>query len=175
MIVDISDERIVSWVLEGKVFIYPTDTVYGLGCDATNESAVQRIREIKGSTKPFSVVAPSKQWIRKYCRYGKELEKLPGPYTFLYTSTAQVACNNHSGILGIRLPAHPFTAYIAQAGVPFVTTSVNRTGERPIQQIQDVPQEILQKVDIIVNVGPIRGKPSTIIDYSQDEAKTVRL
>ena len=53
-------------VLEGKVFVYPTDTIYGLGCDATNFKAVEKIRKLKEREEnPFSVVAPSKEWIKK--------------------------------------------------------------------------------------------------------------
>ena len=173
MFVDIKDPRIVQWIKEGKVFIYPTDTIYGIGCDATNKESVQRIREIKNSQKPFSVIAPNKDWINEYCDAGEELKKLPGSYTFIYKSTANVACNNGE-TLGVRIPNHPFSKLVEEANVPFVTTSVNKTGEKPIISPKDIPQEILRKIDIVVNAGIIEGNPSTIIDYTKKEPKTIR-
>ena len=64
MFVEIKDQRIPQWIKEGKVFIYPTDTIYGIGCNADNEISVKRIREIKNSEKPFSVIGPNKIWIK---------------------------------------------------------------------------------------------------------------
>ena len=52
---------------EGSIFIHPTDTIYGIGCDATNKEAVRKIRDIKQSKQPFSVIAPGKQWILDNC------------------------------------------------------------------------------------------------------------
>ena len=74
-------------IKSGKIFIYPTDTIYGLGCDATNAEAVKKIREIKERTKsPFSVIAPSKKWIKENCEITKKraLWKLPGKYTIIF-------------------------------------------------------------------------------------------
>ena len=71
----------------GKIFIYPTDTIYGLGCNAENSQAVKKIREMKQrEEKPFSVIAQGKEWIRKNClvKNEKDLELLPGPYTIIW-------------------------------------------------------------------------------------------
>lgn len=174
MIVDVNDKRIVNWIKEGKVFIYPTDTVYGLGCDATNKESVQRIRNIKNSKKPFSVIAPSKEWIKEHCKCGEELEKLPGPFTFVYDCDFKVECNNNEDTLGIRIPEHEFTKKVKEANIPFVTTSINKTGEEPIQSLAQLSLEIYNKVDIIIDVGPIKGKSSTVIDYTQDPPQILR-
>ena len=79
-------------VVEGKVFLYPTDTVYGLGCDATNSAAVKRIRTIKTSDHPFSIIAPSKEWILKnmIVKDKKKLDKLPGKYTLIFKMKKEV-------------------------------------------------------------------------------------
>ena len=81
-------EEAIEKIKSGNIFIYPTDTIYGLGCDATNETAVNQIHSLKERTsKPFSVWAPSIGWIRKNCVVDKRAEqwltKLPGPYTFI--------------------------------------------------------------------------------------------
>ena len=82
---------IVSEMKAGKIFIYPTDTVYGIGCDSTNDTAVAKIHEIKRrENKPLLVIIPNINWIEEHCAFHdahrKELEeKLPGPYSFIVT------------------------------------------------------------------------------------------
>ena len=73
--------------LKNSVFVYPTDTIYGIGCNATDESLVRKIRFIKKTDKPFSVIVPNKEWIYNNCiiTEGAEewIRKLPGPYTLI--------------------------------------------------------------------------------------------
>ena len=78
---EIKSAQIVKRINAGEVFIYPTDTIYGIGCDATNEGSVKSIRIVKQRfDKPFSVIAPSKQWILKNFEANKSfIDKLPGP------------------------------------------------------------------------------------------------
>ena len=73
-------------IKQGKLFIYPTDTIYGIGCDATNKTAVAKIKKLKArdKDKPLSIIAPSKAWIKEKCIVDTDLDKyLPGPYTLL--------------------------------------------------------------------------------------------
>ena len=75
-------------MIKGAVFIHPTDTIYGIGCNAEVSSAVRKVRQLKArATNPFSVIAPSLEWINENCVVTKEadewLEKLPGPYTLI--------------------------------------------------------------------------------------------
>ena len=79
---------------KGKVFIYPTDTIYGLGCDALNKEAVRKIIEIKErNNKPMSVIAPNKEWIKENCTIEKKankwMKKLPGKYTLIVNLTGE--------------------------------------------------------------------------------------
>jgi L-threonylcarbamoyladenylate synthase len=174
MFIDIEDPRIGDWIREGKIFIYPTDTVYGLGCDASNVFSVNKIREIKGKKDPLSIIAPGKAWIKKHCECGNEIEKLPGPFTFLYKSDFKGEFNNNLEILGVRIPNHEFSEIIEGEGIPFITTSVNKSGEKPAKSVQEIPQEILKFVDFIIDDGPMKGNSSTIIDYSQSPPKVIR-
>ena len=84
---------------KGKVFIYPTDTIYGLGCDALNKEAVRKIIEIKErNNKPMSVIAPNKEWIKENCTIEKKankwMKKLPGKYTLIVNLKNKKAISN---------------------------------------------------------------------------------
>lgn len=154
-------------ILAGKIFIYPTDTIYGIGCNALNIKAVSKIREIKRrDQKPFSIIAPSFEWIEKNCVVNIELKKyLPGPYTIILKKKDKNFLSNISKTdsIGIRIPDCDFTQEIQSTRVPFVTTSVNFSGEKPANNIKEIPKEIIKKVDYVFNVGELSGKPSTII------------
>ncbi len=117
-----------------KIFIYPTDTIYGIGCDAENEFLVEKIRKIKRrDTKPFSVIAPSIEWILKNCETTKdEIEKfLPGAYTLILKKKDKnfLSKVSENEFLGVRIPLHPITEILQKTGKPIVTTSVNFSEE----------------------------------------------
>ena len=157
-------------IKDGAVFIYPTDTVYGIGCDATNEKAVQKLRALKQrNVRPMSVIAPSKEWILEHCYVDpKELERLPGPYTLIMRvkqNTVAPSVPMGKDTLGVRIPAHWFSDVVAAYGKPIVTTSANITGGNVMQRLEDLPTE-LRHVDFIVFEGPGGGKPSQLIDLS---------
>jgi L-threonylcarbamoyladenylate synthase len=164
--VESNREKIIPAIREGKIFIYPTDTIYGLGCNALLSESVMRLREIKNrDTKPFSIIAPSKEWILENCKLEIEnLNKyLPGPYTlFLNRSQKCVAeeVNATDNTLGVRIPDHWFTKIIEEAGVPFVTTSVNISGEPHMEKLEDLKEETKEAADYIVYEGEKRGQSS---------------
>jgi L-threonylcarbamoyladenylate synthase len=156
-------------IKNGAIFIYPTDTIYGLGCDATNFDSVQRIKKIKyrDKDKPMSVIAPSIKWIKENCIVDDALLKkyLPGPYTLILKKKnpdflKEISSNDS---LGIRIPDSEFTELVEKSGRPFITTSVNLTGEPFATKISDIPHEILDTVDIIIGVGELAGRPSTLV------------
>lgn len=155
-------------IKHGAIFIYPTDTIYGLGCDATNEESVRRIREIKRKdVKPMSVIAPSIEWIKENCEVEDDLlqKYLPGPYTLILKKKDKDFLKEVSSgdTLGVRIPDSEFTKLVSEAGVPFITTSVNFTGEPFAIKISDIPKEILDLAEIIIGVGELDGRPSTLV------------
>lgn len=154
-------------ILQGKIFIYPTDTVYGIGCDALNKDAVEKIRQIKKrDQKPFSVIAPSVEWIKENCIVDYDLKKyLPGAYTLILKKKNKSFLNwvSSAETLGVRMPNHSFAEKIQKINIPFITTSVNFSGEKPASDIKEVPQEILKAVDIIIDGGKLKRRPSTLI------------
>ena len=163
-------QEILEAIQSGKIFIYPTDTIYGLGCSALLGNAVSKIRAIKErDNKPFSVIAPSKAWIKKYCAVLMEdVDKyLPGPYTLLVKRIKEAVAkevNPNDETLGVRIPKHWFASIVQEAGVPFITTSVNVSGEPHMEKLEDVKPEILNQVDYVIDEGEIKGARSEKVD-----------
>lgn len=156
-------------ILAGKLFIYPTDTIYGLGCNAEDEASVNRIKEIKArdKEKPLSIIAPSISWIEKNFIVDCDLNRyLPGDYTLLLKKKNLNFLNwiSSNDRIGIRVPANKFTKNIQKAEVPFVTTSANLSGEPCALKLEDIKKEILNKVDYIIEADEkLSGIPSTLI------------
>ena len=177
IILKIDDYRIVHAMKDGKVFVFPTDTLYGLGCNARNRKAVIRIRHIKRTNHPFSVIT-TKNWIKKHLeiKFPEYLEKLPGPYTFIFRSEGRHLPRevSFSNKLGVRIPNHPVSKLIEKAGIPFISTSCNLTGENPITRIKDLPKEISEKVDFAIDGGVLKGKASQVWDLTGEKPVLVR-
>lgn len=151
-----------------KIFIYPTDTIYGIGCDAENEFLVEKVREIKKrETKPFSVIAPNVKWILENCETTKEeIEKfLPGAYTLILKKKDKnfLSKISENEFLGVRIPEHPMTKILQKTGRPIVTTSVNFSGEPFVMDLKKIPEKIKKEVDIIIDYGIILGTPSKLV------------
>jgi len=155
-------------VLAGKIFVYPTDTIYGLGCNALDESAVQKIKKIKSrdKNKPLTVIAPSFEWIEENLIIDCDLNKyFPGPYTIILKKKNKnfLSHVSNSDSLGVRIPNSDFCKKIQEAGIPFITTSVNLSGEPFANKISDIKPEILNKVNFVIDEGELSGKPSTLV------------
>ena len=155
-------------ILKGSIFIYPTDTIYGIGCNALNEKAVEKIRKIKrrDNKKPLSIIAPSLKWIKDNCIIDVKLEKyLPGPYTLILKKKNPdfLSHISNTNSLGVRIPDFEFTKQIQKSKVPFITTSVNVSGEKPITKISDIQKQIKDMVDFVIDIGELNGNPSALI------------
>jgi L-threonylcarbamoyladenylate synthase len=170
---DEKEEFYLDEIKNGKVIIYPTDTIYGIGCDATNNEAVKKVRRIKQRQDlPFSVIAPSKEWIKENCEITEEAKKwikqLPGPYTLIMKLKNKkcIAEETNKGLdtVGIRIPAHWFTQKLQKTNTPIITTSVNKTGEEYMRSMRDLDYNI--RTDYIFYDGEKNGRPSKIIDLT---------
>jgi L-threonylcarbamoyladenylate synthase len=174
---------IISEIKKGKIFIHPTDTLYGIGCDASNSDSVKKLFEIKKRpNKPFLFIVPSIDWIYKNCIFNKNnfsKFNLPGPYSFIVKiKNINLVSNkvlSERNKIGIRFPDCLFRKIVEKANMPFVSTSLNFSGEPPILDLEDIPKEILDKVDYIINTNEyLLGKPSELYDLTQDELKRLR-
>lgn len=157
----------------GAVFIYPTDTIYGLGCNALDEKAVAKIRKLKERpANPFSIIVPSKGWIAENCMVTKEgkgwIGKLPGPYTLIFRlkNKDAIARSVHQGeeTIGVRIPDHWFSEVVQKLGFPIVTTSANRSGKPFMTSLEDLDDSIKKGVDFIIYEGEKKGRPSKIVN-----------
>lgn len=168
---------------QGAVFIYPTDTIYGIGCNAKDPVAVKRLRNIKKRDKmPFSIIAPDKEWIQKNCiiSYSDEmwLNRLPGPLTLIMKLKDNDAINDMvaPGIdtVGIRIPNHWISKFVKELERPIVTTSANLKGGTFMTSLDNLDLEIKEAVDFIIYDGKNEGKPSKLVDLSNGEANVIR-
>jgi len=177
---EIKKQDIKKRILKGDIFIYPTDTIYGIGCNALNSSAVKKIREIKQRKEtPFSVIVPSASWVKDNLEVTEEakewLAKLPGPYTLIMkTKDSPVAKEVAPGkeSLGIRVPKHWISEFVKFLGVPVITTSVNITDEPFMTKIEDldldINDSIRHKVNFVIDEGEIKGRPSKLVHLEKD-------
>ena len=180
-------EQVVKALRDGAVVIYPTDTVYGMGCDIHNARAVERVARIKG-VKPtkndFSFICYDLSHIADYARVGNQAFKvmkrlLPGPFTFLLDATTNVPklLNTNKKTVGIRVPDHDIPRQIVrELGNPIITTSI-RDEDEVIEYSTD-PELIFEKfrnqVDIVIDGGNGGNVASTIIDATSDDFSIIR-
>ena len=165
-------------IKEGALFIHPTDTIYGIGCNAMLHDAVYKVREAKDRhTVPFSVIAPSKEWIRENCIINAEaekwLDKLPGPYTLIVTLKNKDAIapnvNMDMDTLGVRIPDHWFSKVVEELRIPIITTSANVTSEDFMTSEEDLNPRVASKIEFMIYEGEKHGRPSKIIDLTSNE------
>lgn len=181
-------DQIVETLRDGGVIVYPTDTVYGIGCDIFNQKAIERVCRIKG-------INPNKNNLSFICydlsdisHYVKNLstpvfkvmkKALPGPFTFIFNSNSKVPkmLNAKKKSVGIRVPDHNIPrAIVKQLGNPIVTTSIRDEDE--IIEYSTDPSLIYEKfshlVDIVIDGGYGGNIASTIIDCTQDTFEVIR-
>ncbi len=165
---EINEKQIIENIKKNKIFIYPTDTIYGIGCNAEDEDAVEKIKKIKqrDKDKPLSIIAPNVRWIKDNLIIDLDLSKyLPGPYTIILKKKNPdfLKWVSNTDYLGIRIPDNEFTKIINKSNLPFVTTSVNLSGEQNIKKINEIKQEIMKKVNYVIDSGSLAGRASTLI------------
>ncbi len=176
--------RAVEVLVGGGVLIYPTDTIYGLGCDITQKTAIERIRRIKGrdARKPMSFVCADLNDIARYARVSNYAYRilrrlLPGPYTFVLPATKETPrlLRSRQKTVGIRIPDHPVTAaLVRELGRPILSTSANRSEQDAITDPWQLEEELGHDVDLILECGQLPVLPSSVVSLVGDEAVVLR-
>ncbi|MDE5695569.1 MAG: threonylcarbamoyl-AMP synthase [Alistipes sp.] len=180
--------RAVEVLRAGGVILYPTDTVWGLGCDATNPAAVDKIYRLKQSDnkKSMLVLCASADMVVRYVDRApgiafEVMELATKPLTLILPGAVGVAENlvPDEGTLGVRVPDHEFCRQLLRAfGKPVVSTSANISGQAAPAGLQEVVRELVEGVDFVVNPR-FEGKPtrraSSIIAFGEGgEVRIIR-
>jgi tRNA threonylcarbamoyl adenosine modification protein (Sua5/YciO/YrdC/YwlC family) len=177
-------KKAVDVLRNGGIIIYPTDTVYGIGCDIFNKKAIEQIYRIKNvaDTKLFSFIIPNLKEIAQYAKVSdyayKTMKKLlPGPYTFVLPASKKVPkiLWTKRKTVGIRIPDNEVALELArQLGHPIISTSVtNRKGET-LYEPREIHAIFGNQVDLMLANGALSGKPSTIVDLTDEEPVIIR-
>lgn len=180
--------QVVDVLREGGIVVYPTDTIYGIGCDLMNRKAIARlcqIMDIKPQKLDLSFICNDLSHISEYVRRletstFKLLKKsLPGPFTFILESSTKVPkiLDVNKKTVGIRIPDHIIPRTIVELlGNPLITSSIK--DDDKIKEYTTDPEEIYEdfknKVDIVIDGGPGGNVPSTIVDCTSDNIKIIR-
>jgi len=179
---------IVKTLNAGQVIVYPTDTIYGLGCLATDKKAIAKIKEIKkrDQNKPLLVLVSSLNMAKKYCFVSKEqeiiLKKLwsssrPTSVILRHRNLLAPELTSNIGALALRLPKSDFLRkMIRMIRVPLVSTSFNLSGEPVLNKVDYLADKVLSKNDpsLIIDGGILKNRASKIIDLSGEKIKIIR-
>ena len=181
-------QQVVDVLKKGGIIIYPTDTVYGMGCDISNSKAIEKICKIRG-IKPekanFSFICYDLSHISDYTRqidnetYRVIKKALPGPFTFIFNANKNVPklLSSNKKTVGIRIPDnHIARTIVKMLGNPIVSTSIHDDDE--IMEYSTDPELIHEKykdiVDLVIDGGYGDNEPSTIVDCSDGEFEIIR-
>lgn len=181
-------EKVVEVLKNGGVVIYPTDTIYGIGCDITNHKAIERVCQIRGIKTEKANLSFICNDLTSISQYTKPLNtatfrllkrSLPGPFTFILNASGQVPklLSTKKKTVGIRVPDNNIAREIvAQLGNPIITTSIRDDDE--IMEYSTDPELIYEKygelVDIVIDGGYGENVPSTIVDCTTGEFEIIR-
>ncbi len=181
-------KTVVECLKDGGVVIYPTDTVYGIGCDIYKQKSIERIARIKGINPEkanFSIICTDLSHLSDFCKpinnsvFKLMRSVLPGPFTFILEASSSVPkiFKARKKTIGIRIPDNNIAqSIIRNLGNPVVNTSIH--DEDQLVDYTTDPELIHEKyrnlVDIVINGGPGGNEPSTVIDCSGPEIEILR-
>ena len=180
-------DRVVAILRRGGLVAFPTETVYGLGADATNADAVRKIFAVKGrpSTNPLICHVADEEVARRYARTwplaaSRIVERFwPGPLTIVLAKATDIVPEATAGkdTVGLRAPDHPLTLDLLRAfGKPLAGPSANKSSHVSPTSAQHVRDELGDQVDLILDGGPCTvGIESTVLDLSADRPTILRL
>lgn len=178
-------QRAATLVRSGGMIVYPTETLYGIGADATNPGAVKRVAEAKKrkEKKPILVLVDSVEMMAPLVETVPLAARIliqeywPGPLTLVFNASGRVPSEITQGgtTIGIRIPSSRLCLrLLAHLGAPLTSTSANLSGEAPARTVKEIQNE-LQGVDLFIDAGELPGSlPSTVVDVSGRSPRLLR-
>ena len=178
-------KKVVEVVEKGGVIGYPTDTIYGVGCDLFNPEAIEKIHRLKKNDgkKPLSFICADLKDISHYAfvsNYAYKVMKrlLPGAYTFILKATKlvpKIALTKQKTV-GIRIPDNRIClALVKELGHPIISTSVNKPNEGLYNDPAEIQERFGKQLDLVIDGGKIVAAHSSIIDLTDDYPKVLRV
>ncbi|HMN89268.1 MAG TPA: L-threonylcarbamoyladenylate synthase [Saprospiraceae bacterium] len=181
-------QQVVDELTRGGIIIYPTDTVYGLGCDIANHQAVERICRLRGLEPEKAMLSFICKDISQIAEYTLPIDNqifrlmkknLPGAFTFVLPANNQVPkmFKNRKRTIGVRVPAHNIPlAIVATLGRPILTTSLRSDDEitEYFTDPEDIYQDFKKLTDIVIDGGLCGNEPSTIVDCTSGLPEIIR-
>lgn len=176
--------KVVDVLEDGGVIAYPTDTFYGIGCDIMNKKAIQRVYQLKqrDQKKPFSFICSDLKNISDYAKVSNYAYKtmrrmLPGPYTFILEGSKAVPkmMLTKRKTAGIRVPDHPICMeLVKELGNPIISTSATTPDGEVFYDPSLIHDHFGNRIDIVIDGGPVSGEPSSVISLYDDEPEVIR-
>jgi tRNA threonylcarbamoyl adenosine modification protein (Sua5/YciO/YrdC/YwlC family) len=173
-------------IRQGGVIVYPTDSGYALGCHIGDKKALERICNIRDISKDhnFTLMCSDLSELSEYTRVENSVFRLlknntPGPYTFIFKGSKEVPkrlLNPKRKTIGIRVPDNNIAqALLAELGEPIMSTTLIMPGDATAEFDPEHIRDILEhQVDLIINGGHLGEKPTTVVDFSNDEVEIIR-
>ncbi|MCX8044715.1 MAG: L-threonylcarbamoyladenylate synthase [Desulfobacterota bacterium] len=169
---------------DGGVIVFPTDTLYALGCDLHNKRALEKIYRIKQMREksPLSFISPDLSNVSLYASVSNRAYRLmnkylPGPFTFILPAKKEV--NRYMLYkrkhIGIRVPNSNVCRMLTQElGNPVISTSVPLWGEKILNDGEAIHEYFGKQIDVVLNIGLLVSEPSTVVDCTDEEFKIIR-
>jgi tRNA threonylcarbamoyl adenosine modification protein (Sua5/YciO/YrdC/YwlC family) len=181
-------QRLIGQAVEilkrGGVIAYPTDTLYGIGCDIMNKKAIARVHQIKQwpKHKPFSFICSDLKNISQYAKVSNYAYKtmrrlLPGPYTFILEGSKAVPkmMLTKRKTAGIRVPDNPIChALISALGHPVISTTASTPEGEEFNEPWLIDEHFGKQLDLVIDGGPVIGEPSSVISLIEDTPVILR-
>jgi tRNA threonylcarbamoyl adenosine modification protein (Sua5/YciO/YrdC/YwlC family) len=175
--------RAVDALLAGEVIGYPTDTVYGLGCDISSKKAIDRLYQIKGMDRshPLAFICPDLSEIARYAVVDNQIYRvlrhfLPGPYCFILEATREVPriLQTKRKTIGIRVPKHEVTcAVVRELGRPIISTTAQRAGADPHVDPAEIDEDF-KGLGLVIDSGAGGLVPTTVVDLTVSPPVVIR-
>ena len=180
-----NNDKILKTLEAGKLIIIPTDTVYGISCDATNIEAIKKVNEAKKRTeaKPLLILVSDIEMLKKYTQDITPLEEklihkyMPGKLTMLFKKNNLLSdeLTASSPYIAIRIPDYPeLLELIKKFNKPLVSTSANITGSDVVGSLDNLESDLKEKIDYIYDKGLLNTTPSTLLKVENEKIIILR-